>query len=40
MRPTMVRNIRAMFGRASLTDQEVRTLHGILTELVTKRLKS
>jgi tRNA/rRNA methyltransferase len=39
MRPTMVRNIRALFGRAQLTDQEVRTLHGILTELVTKRLK-
>lgn len=39
MRPAMVRNIRALFGRAELTDQEVRTLHGILTELVTKRLK-
>jgi tRNA/rRNA methyltransferase len=39
MRPSMVRNIRALFGRAELTDQEVRTLHGILTELVTKRLK-
>jgi tRNA/rRNA methyltransferase len=40
MRPAMVRNIRAIFGRAELTDQEVRTLHGILTELVTKRLSS
>ncbi len=40
MRPAMVRNIRAIFGRAELTDQEIRTLHGILTELVTKRLKS
>ena len=39
MRPAMVRNIRAMFGRAQLTDQEIRTLHGILTELVTKRLR-
>jgi len=39
MRPAMVRNIRALFGRAELTDQEVRTLHGMLTELVTKRLK-
>jgi tRNA/rRNA methyltransferase len=39
MRPAMVRNIRALFGRAELTDQEVRTLHGILTELVTKRVK-
>lgn len=40
MRPAMVRNIRAIFARAGLTDQEVRTLHGILTELVTKRLGS
>jgi tRNA/rRNA methyltransferase len=39
MRPSMLRNIQALFGRAELTDQEVRTLHGILTELVTKRLK-
>jgi tRNA/rRNA methyltransferase len=39
MRPSMVRNIHALFGRAELTDQELRTLHGILTELVTKRLK-
>jgi tRNA/rRNA methyltransferase len=39
MRPSMVRSIRAMFGRAELTDQEVRTLHGILSELVAKRLK-
>ncbi len=31
MRPSMVRNIRALFGRAELTDQELRTLHGILT---------
>lgn len=34
----MMRNIRAMFGRAQLTDQEVRSLHGILTGLVTRRL--
>jgi tRNA/rRNA methyltransferase len=40
MRAAMVRNIHAMFGRMALTDQEVRTLHGILTELVTKRLHS
>lgn len=31
MRPTMVRNIENMFRRAELTEQEVRTLHGILT---------
>lgn len=33
-RPTMVRNIRAMFQRAGLSDQEVRTLHGIVVGLV------
>ncbi len=38
MRAAMTRNIRALFSRAQPTDQEVRTLHGILTELVTKRL--
>jgi tRNA/rRNA methyltransferase len=36
-RPTMVRNIRNMFERADLTQQEVRTLHGIVHELVTLR---
>lgn len=36
-RPGMVRNIRNMFQRAQLTDQEVRTLHGIVTELTTLR---
>lgn len=36
-RPGMVRNIRNIFQRADLTRQEVRTLHGIVTELVTKR---
>jgi tRNA/rRNA methyltransferase len=30
-RPSMVRNIRSLFERAHLTDQEVRTLHGIVT---------
>ncbi len=36
-RPSMVRNIRNMFQRANLTEQEIRTLHGIVTELVTLR---
>ncbi len=35
-RPTMVRNIRNMFGRADLTEQEIRTLRGIVTGLATK----
>jgi tRNA/rRNA methyltransferase len=38
MRAAMVRNLRAIFSRTRLTLQEVRTLHGVLTELVTKRL--
>ncbi len=33
MRPTMVRNIRAIFMRAGLMTHEVRTLHGIVTGL-------
>jgi len=32
-RPGMVNNIRSIFARAGLTVQEVRTLHGIVTEL-------
>ena len=37
MRPTMVRNLRTVFQRAQLTEQEVRTLHGVVSALV--RLK-
>jgi tRNA/rRNA methyltransferase len=33
MRPTMVANLRAMLQRAALTEQEVRTLHGIIVAL-------
>ena len=36
-RPNMIRNIRNLFERADLTLQEVRTLHGIVHELVTYR---
>ncbi|CCG08387.1 RNA methyltransferase [Pararhodospirillum photometricum] len=32
-RPGMVRNIRGLFERAALTEQEIRTLHGIVKEL-------
>ncbi|WP_337997894.1 5,6-dimethylbenzimidazole synthase [Oleispirillum naphthae] len=32
-RPSMVRNIRALFNRAGLTEQDVRTLHGMVAEL-------
>ena len=32
-RPSMVRNIRCLFDRAELTEQEIQTLHGIVKEL-------
>ena len=32
-RPSMVRNIRNIFQRSSLTEQEVSTLQGIITSL-------
>ena len=36
-RPSMVRNLRNLFGRAHLTEQEVRTLRGVITCLVEAR---
>jgi len=33
-RPTMVRNLRTLFTRAAPTDQEVRTLEGIISALL------
>jgi tRNA C32,U32 (ribose-2'-O)-methylase TrmJ len=30
-RPSMVRNLRNLFQRAQCTEQEVRTLHGVVT---------
>lgn len=38
-RPVMVRNIRNLFQRANLTGQEVQTLHGVVHELVTYRIR-
>ncbi len=38
-RPTMARNLRNMLGRAGLTEQEIRTLRGVITSLVGKRKK-
>lgn len=38
-RPSMVRNIRNLFQRATLTSQEVQTLHGIVKELTTERVR-
>lgn len=36
-RPSMVRNLRVALGRARLTEQEVRTLRGVITALVKGR---
>ena len=33
----MVRNLRNLFQRAELSEQEVRTLHGIVTALTARR---
>lgn len=35
-RPNMVRNLRNIFQKADLTEQEVRTLHGVLSALTRK----
>jgi tRNA/rRNA methyltransferase len=37
-RPHMIRNLRNMWQRAELTEQEVRTLHGMIKELTTLRV--
>ncbi|MEZ5668786.1 MAG: RNA methyltransferase [Alphaproteobacteria bacterium] len=33
-RPTMVRNLRNLFQRAELTEQELKTLHGVIVSLM------
>ena len=38
-RPAMVRNIRNMFQRTELTEQDVRTLRGIVSSLTRKHLR-
>lgn len=37
-RPTMVRNLRHWFQRGEVTEQELRTLHGVVTELSRGRM--
>lgn len=39
-RPRMVRNIRNIFNRSNLTDQEVRTLRGIVVALAEKKWRN
>ena len=38
-RPSMVRNIRNLFQRSRMSEQEVRTFHGIVTALAARREK-
>jgi tRNA/rRNA methyltransferase len=37
-RPSMVMNLRDIFARADLSEQEIRTLHGVLSALIDRRL--
>ena len=37
MKPSMMRNIRSLLSRAELTDQEVRTMQGIISALIGKK---
>ncbi len=37
--PAMIRNLRNMFGRAQLTEQEVRSLRGVVSSLTRKHLR-
>lgn len=39
MRPTMMRNIRNIFTRADLSEQETRTLQGIISALIGNKVK-
>jgi tRNA/rRNA methyltransferase len=39
LRPTMVRNIRNIFARADMTEQEARTLQGIISALTGQKKK-
>lgn len=39
MRPSMMQNIRNLFSRSEMTEQEVRTFHGIISALTGKKLK-
>ncbi len=40
VKPTMVRNLRNVFARAELTEQEVRTLRGVVSSLTRKHLRT
>lgn len=37
MKPTVLRNLHAMLTRAEMTDQEIKTFHGIITSLLGRK---
>lgn len=39
LQPTVMRNLRNLFGRMEMTQQEVRTFHGIVTALTARKVK-
>ncbi|HTV46123.1 MAG TPA: RNA methyltransferase [Stellaceae bacterium] len=39
-RPSMVRNLRSLFQRAQCTEQELRTLHGVVTAFAGRRQRA
>ena len=39
LKPSMMRNLRNMFARAAMTEQEVRSLRGVISSLVRKHLR-
>ncbi|MDB2682988.1 RNA methyltransferase [Alphaproteobacteria bacterium] len=39
LKPTMINNIRSALTRSSMTDQEVRTFHGIVSALIGNKVK-
>jgi tRNA/rRNA methyltransferase len=39
-RPSMVRNLRSLFQRAQCTEQELRTLHGVVTSFAGRRVRT
>lgn len=38
MRPTLMNNIRSLYGRSNLSEQEVRTLQGVLSALIGNKI--
>lgn len=39
MKPAMIKNLKNMFVRAEMTEQEIRTFHGIISALIGKKIE-